>query len=286
MNGALARNVDNAGSPGRLIEGWEPEHVRTFRTQCVDDYLDGRTEGESLTSARQDSVVVRLHPALGPSVILKLWRRPGVRGLLRRVSGTAPRQREAKALALLGSVGALVPTVLSHGRIERRESSWTDALLLEDLGSCVPALDFVKSLIQAGGSRKQQVDDFLDAVVDLTCLMVEHGILDVDHGFFNVVATPSGRVARLDLELAHIERPTSLSPRRYGLMLANLIGSFVFAVQPVVETAERFARVIERRLRPSPAALQVASAGVKAMMERQTRNHGPDTQIILPWEGR
>ncbi len=224
-----------------------------------------------------DCRVVRVRDTDGNSAIVKLWNRPGVAGMLRRLTGTGSMTREKQALERLAAAGLRVPKVLGFERLESAELPFTDALVLEDLGECVTALEHAKALSRL--QKDAELARFLGQVVDLTVGMLEAGISDRDHSFNNVVATSGGDAARLDLEIARADT----SDRAIGDMLGRLLATLVFALQPDVEPVTRFASALRERISPSARALARARAKMEEMLAVQWRDRGIQTRVELPW---
>ena len=67
-------------------------------------------------------------------------------------------------------------------------------------------------------------------------------------------------------------------------MLAHLVGSFVYCVQPEVDRVTPFAEELVERLMPPANVVRIASREVDRMMERQRQEIGLRTQIHLPWD--
>lgn len=247
----------------------------------VDDWLAGRLESEELKVDRQECAVFRVQVS-DNSIVLKLWKRPGWRGLARRLSRTSPMQRENLALQRLSHARLAVPSPLGFCRIRRRSTPWTEALILQDLGNCTEAIEYTKMLAKSG--QEASLERFLDDVLDLTEGMIRCGIIDTDHSFNNLVVTPSGRAARLDFEIAQTSLLNQLGYNAYGLMLARLIGSYAFSIQPEVERAYNFAQKLRTRLNPPMKVLKQVSREVGAMMDKQRLTVGIDTRVPLPWD--
>jgi tRNA A-37 threonylcarbamoyl transferase component Bud32 len=229
---------------------------------------------------RNDASTLRVQIESDSTVIMKLWKRPGIAGHLRRATGTDPGGRESRALARLLEAGIAVPAPLGTASFVLAESEFTDALFLEDLGSCETAFEHLKSLIRMG--EEARVERFLGEVVEMTAAIVERDIIDTDHSLNNLVVTARGELVRLDTEVA---RQLSGRPARpYGSMLGRLIGTFIFAVQPDLERVGPFARALVERLDPEPAVLLEASAQVARMLEGQRCNRSLDTRVTLPWD--
>ena len=250
---------------------------RTVPVELIRDLATGSIRRMDLKERPGSCRVVRVYGEDGSSWVVKMWNRPGWRGLLRRLSGTAPHQREFRCLARLRRHDVAVPEPLSVMRVTHPSLPFTDALVLQDLGECEIALDHIKQLLRAG--RLDELDAFLDGIVGLTAGMVDAGVIDRDHSFLNIVALPDGSPARLDLEIAkHRVRVDA-----YGEMLGRLVATLIFALQPDAARATPFVTSLIERLRPARAVIDVASETVEQMLAHQRRSGGPDTRIELPW---
>jgi hypothetical protein len=253
-------------------------------TDCralVSRWLAGDLPSDDLKPGREDSGVFRVQGSSG-AVILKLWAKPGWRGVARRLSRTSPMRRELRALQILGRAGLAVPGVIGWCDLTGLRSRWTEALLLEDLGECTRAMVHTRQLVEAG--REQELATYMAEVLDLTEGVLRCGIIDTDHSMQNLVATPDGRAVRLDFEIARVAPLGVMSSRELGETLAHLIGSFAFAIQPEVHRATEFARQVQERLRPSRAVLEATSTEIRRMMQVQLEHSGIDTHVPLPWE--
>jgi hypothetical protein len=241
---------------------------------------------ETIDLIRERGADVRIARALGPggeAVVVKLWNRRGLRGLLRRWSGTSPAQREWTALCRLGAADLEVPRPLACFSGLGSGAAHTDALVTGDLGVCGDAVEQVKSLIRSG-DRAAEVA-FVETLVEVTRTMVNLGYLDIDHRLPNFVVAPSGRPVRLDFEL-NLWRPwPRLWTRDYGLMLGTLVGSYVFAVQPDQERVKAFARRLRQRLDPPLAVLRLAEGRVEGMLRQQEAEIGLPIRIDDLWAG-
>ena len=228
---------------------------------------------------RADSMTLRLWIDPETPVIVKLWSRGGFAGRIRRLTGTDPARREARALTSLLDAGIAAPAPLGVSVLGSEADHFTDALFLEDLGSCDTAFEHLKRLIREG--EEERVVDFLDEVVEITGTIVERGIVDTDHSLNNLVVTEDERLFRLDTELARRSRHAT---KPYGVMLGRLLGSFVFAVQPDLGRVPGFAGRLKRRLDPSPRVLREASAQVQRMLASQRERKSLETRVTLPWD--
>ncbi len=188
---------------------------------------------------RPDSQTLRLSMGEAKPVVVKLWKRPGWRGALRRLTGTDNARREWRALRELGAAGLPVPRGIAICRLQQQGMPYTDALFLEDLGNRPTASAHLKQTIESG-SEEARVR-FEEQVLALTVGILRAGFVDPDHGFHNMLVSARGEPVRLDFELAtRVGRP-AWYPEPYGQMLGRLLSTYVYAVQPDTGLAVDFA---------------------------------------------
>lgn len=229
-----------------------------------------------------DVRIARVSTAHDGSVVVKLWNRPGLRGLVRYLSCSSAARREWTALKRLSESGVPVPEPLAYIPRLSGPAAHTQALITRDLGECGDVLEYLKELIQQGDQQKEQ--DFCDEIIRVTAVMVRLGLLDTDHRLPNFVVEPGGSPVRLDFEL-NVRRPfPRLWIRKYGLMLGTLLGSFVFAVQPDTHKVQSFAARLRKTLEPPKPVLRVAEKRMQEMLQRQERETGLHIKIDNPWE--
>ncbi|HEV8607737.1 MAG TPA: lipopolysaccharide kinase InaA family protein [Tepidisphaeraceae bacterium] len=228
---------------------------------------------------RERALVARVRVDDGGSVIAKLWCSPGIRALLRRKTRTSNCHAEWKVMNFLHEVGASVPRPLGHCVLV--SGPYTEGLLIEDLGECVPGLSHVKTLLRAG--REAEHERFIDRIIEMTELMVRHGVIDPDHGLHNILVCSDGRPVRIDFEVARVVRGPIGQRSIYGEMIGRLLTSYVFAAQPDTSRIEKFAKRLEKRLNPPAAVLQRAAKYVQEQLAKQSATMGVHTQVQLDW---
>jgi len=293
-------DVDRRGAATASVEGREPsgERLSCERTRATkapgaasasgreewqnfaERVSAGEIEAVPLRDVRPDGATVRASPEPDRGVVIKLWTRSGLGGMIRRWTRTGPAIREWRALQKLSRLGVDVPRPLAYCRLGAR-ARHTEALVLEDLGECRLGLMHVKDLL--GARREQELEAFERHVIDTTAAMILSGTLDPDHRVTNFVVTAEGRPVRLDLELARDVAYPSLHWRMYGEMLGKLLGSYTFAVQPDTARVTDFAGRLVARVRPGSRVLRRCRAVVEQMLETQRIERGIDTRVSLPW---
>ena len=221
----------------------------------------GEVKAERLRDRRRDCLVVRV-PIVDQCVVVKLWKRRGIRSALRNFSRTGNRHREWKALKFLSTQGMNVPRPLDHFRLQHVGSPFTEALVMQDMGNCVRAVNFLKCLFHE--DRVQERLDFEAEVIEMTQqLICGYGFLDTDHHLNNIVVQPNGRLARLDLELARRVKYPRAFPKTYRQMIESLVHSYVIACEANMEPVRDFNERLLDRLQLSSSLRIVASGPIQ-----------------------
>ena len=220
----------------------------------------------------------------GASVMMKMWARPGWRGVLRRLTGSSNCQREYAALVTVHRAGVRVPRPIGWCRLWNDPGGFTEALFMEDLGRCSSSTEYLKEIIRQG--REDLVREFDENVIHMTKVILAAGILDPDHGLVNIVLTADGHLARLDMELARkvLGPMRTVRYRLWGEMIGRLIATYTFAVQPDSGRAVRFAHALDEHLSLSASVRRAAARFVHRMMRHQRKTTGIDTTVALEWD--
>lgn len=246
------------------------------------DIAANRISMEVLRSDRADEGRTgRVSLPWGQSAILKLWRRAGVRGLLRRYTRTTPAMREFRVMKRLESLGVPAPRPILSCRIAMPESRFTEAVFMEDLGQCTPGNAHLKRLYSEGMDRGAAT--FEAHVIQITASMIAGGILDPDHGLINFVINSEGRLYRLDLELAQSVINSRWHPLLCGRMIGTLIGSHCLVVQPNIHLTEQFAIRLAEQVMPSQLMRRRAAERIDEILRVQSTSCGIHTQLTLQW---
>lgn len=242
---------------------------------------DSWGEGVTVLRDRPDSATVRVAFPDRSSVIMKYWNRRGWRGRFRQVSLTTPSWLEWRAMTRLWICGVAVPRPVARFSVRAEMGRFNDVLVMEDLGAVRTVQACIKEALAEG--RLDVVSKLEDRVVALTAAVVRAGVLDPDHSFMNIVCAAEGRLCRLDFELARRVPVAGLRPMLYARMIARLVSSFVFTVQPDGERASRFGIRIAEELRPSRRVLRSAKREIDEMLELQRERKGIDSRLIVDW---
>src|SRR5205085_1383815 len=120
VNLSAASNISLAKAQVlEVVRGWQKQQYRATVLRSRPD---------------DDRLVLRLPDTPHGSVILKLWKRPGPKGFLRRISRTASVYREWRMSRHLQRAGVAAPVVLGYAMLGDSQRPYTEALLSQDLG--------------------------------------------------------------------------------------------------------------------------------------------------------
>lgn len=216
----------------------------------------------------------------GHSVVIKLWNRHGWRSWIRRITMSTPSAREWRGLKNMQSAGLYSPEPLCRLDVIRC-AAHTEAVIMQDLGKCSNAVDHLKDLIAKGDIVGEA--SFVEEIIVITQKMINSGFLDIDHSLPNFIASPSGKPVRLDFELIARRPWPKIWYKKYGLMVGQLIGSYVFAVQPDTKRVKAFAHRLREVLKLPTPVLSIAEEQVDVFLATQKNTNGIDIRIENLW---
>ena len=189
--------------------------------------------------------VLRMLQGDGSSMIVKVWRYgtfyEQVKNTVRKSNGW----REWRMHTQLYEHKIPVPRPLYFDNltINRRDSC--EIMMMEDLGITEPAGHYLNSL------RLEKNESAITAIEDKVLGITENisnlGFIDIDNHLRNFLVTPTGRLVRIDFEVAHRPLIHLLSKKKYAYMMARLIESHVYAMQPEVDRTVIFAKKLYDR---------------------------------------
>lgn len=249
-----------------LVRGWQKQQYRATVLRSRPD---------------DDRIVLRLSDTPWGSVILKLWKRPGFKGALRRISRTASVFREWRMSRHLQSAGVAAPVVMGYAMLGESERPYTEALVSQDLGELTSGPERIKALLAEG--REQELSGFESRLIELTVRMIESGVLDPDHSVANVALSESGELIRLDFELARTVLMPRFHSRLLGLMIGRLVISYAFQVEPDLARAEQFARRLAERVGAWQRVLRYAKRFIESRQERAAMRDKVQIELKLDW---
>ncbi len=238
-----------------------------------------RLDEMDVVSKRGFRLVVRRTAEDGTPIIVKFWARPGPKGLGRRLLGQSAARYEFRNLRMMEELGVAAPKAYGYGKAPKNLAGYTDAVVMEDLGECETAGSYLKGLIRAGDEAA--VTRFEDDLIRMTVILARAQIIDFDHSMVNIVVKDADPI-RLDLEKARRVPWIGLRSGLYARMIGQLLGTFVFAVQPDTDRAARFAERLFADLAPSPSIVAGAQTHLDFLLKRQKDDKNIDMILKLP----
>jgi hypothetical protein len=186
-------------------------------------------------------------------------------GMARHLRRTAPSLNAPDALARFHSLEVM--------------GKPCDVLLMEDLGVCTTASEFIKRC--AANSQLEELDRLNHFVADSVAeLLFRADVIDNDHSVINIVLSPlTGQFHRIDFEVGQFRKHCRMPERAIGGMLGRLLATYTFASQPHIQHVPRFVDVLCRRLASLPPSVwQRALLVARAAVERQRVKRGVDSR--------
>jgi hypothetical protein len=208
-----------------------------------------------------------------------LWSRPDFKGVIRRLLNISSANYEWNNLRVLDNLGVRVPRPIGFINLGKNESSFTDVLIMEDLGKTSKCIDYLKKCILI--QNEKEVSRIEAEVIDITVSMIKNRILDWDHSLVNMLVTQEGEVIRLDVEQARKIRVLTFNSELYSRMLGMLIVSYTYAVQPDLKRVNSFTDKLLFELRPSGKVLKLTQKRIDALLLLQKSKNGIDMKVTL-----
>ena len=244
-------------------------------------FSDGDRNGVVVLRERPDSATVRVQGHDQVSVVMKFWDRSGWRAIVRRATRTTPAWREWNALTRLKDFRVPIARPLSRFSLSDRQGRFSDVLVIEDLGEVQTAQTFVKEALVAG--RIVEADKIETQVIAITVGMVAANVLDSDHSMINCLCIENGKVFRVDLEVARIVRSVGASRNLQSQMIARLLTSYIYTVQPFLDRATAFSLRVAEKMDAPRSVLRSAKAIIDQKLEHQRITVGVDSKLPVDW---
>lgn len=230
---------------------------------------------------RSNALVCRTKTSTGMSVIIKFWNRPGLRGLVRRRTGTSPLDREFRALLQMSESFPDSPRPLAAFRLHGNSVQHTEAIVVSDLGACQNAASAFKEVLARGDLCEAGM--FQNKLVLITKEMLKRRLVDVDHRVSNFIVPTHQSPVRIDFEYCVRVPSLRAAPRMLGTMIGTLIGSHVFLTQPETDRSGAFTRQLFDAVghQLSKRSISIAFQTVDQMLEVQFEKSGIRTRFRL-----
>ena len=240
-----------------------------------------QTDGEVFhTRSGNRGGVMRLPLGVGGSIVVKVWRTRNLKERVKCAVHFSNGWREWRMHRLIRRAGVRVPEPLGFYRLTMPDGERYEVMAIEDLGETERGLPYLKRLIAA--EEESAVESFENRVIAITAEIVGLGVVDVDHQLNNFLVDTASRLIRIDFECAR--RPwLGVMPRReYAEMMARLLASHVYAVQPDVCRTERFAEQLYGRLSIDRKVRALVRSSLNEKLEIQYRKMGVASVVKLP----
>lgn len=243
----------------------------------------GKIQHEILRS-RDDCIVIRVAPPNGISIIVKLWKRPGVRGFLRRMTQTGNLDREWKTLNHLHHFALTTPEAIARFHFDSQINGYTDAIVMQDIGVGELGTEYLTQLLAQEQESPDERIRFENDVIELTATVLQAGVLDLDHHLVNMIVTPTREIVRLDFEISTVVGDPRRHTRKLAGMIASLMTSYIVAVDAHgKDTANEFAMKLATNLKLPTNLLRHAKANIERNLESQQQKSGLDLRWTPPW---
>ena len=222
--------------------------------------------------------LLRLPLTNGGSVVVKFWRIRNLKERIKSFAHLGNGQREWNMHRMIYLAGIDVPEPLAYYRLTSAVKC--EVMAIEDLGETIQGLPYLKKIISDGDETG--IVSFEEKLMESTLQFIKLGILDIDHQLNNFVVDRSGRLTRIDFECAHRYFFRARSRQEYPEMLARLLASHVYAVQPDVGRSIRFAERLYTRIDVDEKTKKLVASSVNEKLARQRGKKRVATKIYLP----
>lgn len=214
------------------------------------------------------------------STVVKIWR---IRNLKERIKSKvyfSNAWREWHMHQFIHQAGVQAPVPIDYFRLSLPKGDTFECMAIEDLGETERGLPYLKRLIANNDESKAKV--FEKGLVDITLDLIKLGVLDIDHQLNNFLVDSNDRLVRIDFECARRYWMGFKPKGTFAEMIARLLASHVYAVQPNVSRTERFAERLYRRLDIDHRMQARVQCSVDEKLERQYRTMGIRMTVTLP----
>lgn len=232
------------------------------------------------TRSKNRGGLLRLPLKNGGSIIVKIWLARNVRERIKSILHLSNGRREWKMHRFIHRAGILTPKPLWFRRLTLTSNESCEAMAIEDLGETESGLPHLKKLITT--ADEAGIVAFEDKLIVATERFIDRHIIDIDHQLNNFVVDAQGRLMRVDFECAKRYRLGLVPKPDYAQMIARLLASHIYAVQPDTKRTENFSARLYERLAVNSEYKKMIKEMVNKKMLLQQRKVGVATEISLP----
>ncbi len=216
----------------------------------------------------------------GIPLIIKIWgikqKKEQFKSQIRLSNGF----REWRMQKYLLRFGIQTPTPFEFKRIRINRNQKYEIMIVEDLGETTLGLDYLKKLYSMNDFVS--AEKFEQSVLECTEKILNLCVIDIDHQLNNFIVDKYHKLYRTDFECAQKYLWIRQEYRDYAKMLARLISSHVYAVQPEVHHSVHFSDLLYSRLRIKPEIRRKINSIVYHNLSEQKKIMCVDTQLSLP----
>lgn len=232
------------------------------------------------TRSKDRGGVLRLPLEDGGSVVVKVWRIRNVKERIKSAAYISNGWREWRMHRYIYRKGIRVPEPLFFSRLKVVTDEYYEVMGIEDLGETEQGLPYLKRLIAA--EDESRITTFENSLVNITTEIVGLGIVDIDHQLNNFLIDKVQRLMRIDFECAR--RPLfGIVPREeFAEMIARLLTSHIYAVQPDVGLSKGFAKQLYNRLDIGHQVRSLVQSSVNKKLENQRIGEDVVSAVVLP----
>lgn len=244
-------------------------------------FLQGKNSAaDSLHKRSADRGDLLRLPFRNSTAVIKVWKIRNLKERLKSILHLSNGSKEWRMHRLIFKAGIEVPEPLAFHRLTVQTGQAYEVMAMEDLGAVQRGLPYMKKLLKTGDDIG--ISGLEEHLIEVTAAFIKAHFLDIDHQLNNFVVDARGRLMRIDFECARHNVLRITSKSELSEMLARLIASHVYAVQPEVFRSVYFAEHLFQKLDIDRPIRALVSASVNAKLEKQRNREGVATSVALP----
>ena len=221
--------------------------------------------------------VLRMMKDDGRSMIVKVTICKTVKSRIKNVLQISNSWREWRIHNKLYTLDIPVPEPLWFGDILLSDGTKYEVIVMEDLGKSEPVGHYLNAL------RLEQQDNLIasteDTVISLTEKIISLGFVDIDNHLRNFLISADGRMVRIDFEVAYRPMFLALAKKKYLQMMARLVESHVYAMQPETERTVAFVKKLCDEMKMDSKMQRVVEKQVNVRLAKQSKGSGKTHSI-------
>lgn len=249
--------------------------------------LEGPPGFGEVLRLRRKRRVIRVTLPDGGTVVAKLWLRRRFPVVAYQVGYRwTTAYREWRIPNLLERSGVQASHATAYFAFTTASGHFGDMVLMKDFGNVRTLAAEVHKRLMCGD--ESGMEGLEVQLVEYLKKFLSAGFIDADGGILNFRMVPDQRntlcPVRMDFEHCTKlpSRIAKLAARPYGSMLAKLVSSYTFLVQPRLDLANRFAERLVVELGPPARVVRRARRVLVGDLERQRQRVGLGADVQFP----